>query len=442
MKFYFSSLGCDKNLVDAERMIGSLLDARFELTDDAGEAEVIVVNTCCFIDEAKEESIGEILRLAEYRKSGKARALVVSGCLAERYREEIFREIPETDAVLGTRSFHRIAEVVNEALNEKRPAVFDPQDAPLHEDGRRVLSTGGHYAFLKIAEGCDKHCTYCVIPSVRGPFRSVPVDQLVAEAKSLAGAGVKELILVAQEVTRYGLDLYGEKRLHCLLSELCKIRELAWIRVLYCYPEEIYPELLACMADEEKICKYLDLPIQHASDRILKKMGRKTNRAELTGIIEGIRERVPGITLRTTLIAGFPGETEEDHRELVGFVKEMRFDRLGVFAYSQEEGTPAAAYPDQVDADIKERRREELLLAQQEVSAKRGESLLGRETEVIIEGLLADEDILVGRTRADAPEVDGLIFFEKRNREYLSGEIVRARITGHTEYDVTGEIIE
>ncbi len=346
MKILFVSLGCDKNLVDSEVMIGLLGKKGFSFTDDETEADVIVINTCCFINDAKEESINTILEMAEYRKSGSCKALIVAGCLAQRYKQEIVDEIPEVDAVLGTTTYDAIVETVEKVLEGQKELHFEDIDRLVPEqEGARALTTGGHYAYLKIAEGCDKHCTYCIIPKVRGNYRSVPMEQLLKEARELAEGGVKELILVAQETTLYGKDIYGEKKLPELLKKLAEIGGIQWIRVLYCYPEEITEELIQVMRDEPKICHYLDLPIQHASDRILKRMGRRTTRADLHHIIGRLREEIPDICLRTTLITGFPGETREDHEELMRFVDDCEFDRLGVFTYSPEEDTRRQACP-------------------------------------------------------------------------------------------------
>ena len=370
MKLLCISLGCDKNLVDAERMLGSLSQDGYTFTDDEQEADVILVNTCCFINDAKEESVNTILEMAEYKKSGTCKALLVSGCMAQRYKEEILQEVPEVDGILGTTSYDEVSKVLAEALKGERVSDFhDLSELPETKmRSKRLVTTGGHYAFLKISEGCNKRCTYCIIPSLRGPYRSVPMEQLLAEAKELADQGVKELILVAQETTLYGVDLYGEKTLPKLLHELAQIDGIEWIRIQYCYPEEITEELIQAIKTEEKVCHYLDIPIQHASDAVLKRMGRRTNQAELRERIAHLREEIPDIALRTTLISGFPGETQEDHEELMRFVDEMEFDRLGVFAYSAEEDTPAAGYPDQVPQEVKEDRRDEIMELQQEIA--------------------------------------------------------------------------
>ena len=440
MNILFISLGCDKNLVDSEVMLG-LLDSRgYQIVDDETIADVIVVNTCCFIHDAKEESIQTILEMAEYKKTGRLKALVVTGCLAQRYQQEIIDEIPEVDAVLGTASYDKIAEAIDEALGGHTEMYLEDIDRLPQVSSKRLVTTGGHYAYLKIAEGCDKHCTYCIIPKVRGNFRSVPMEQLLKEAKELAEGGVKELILVAQETTVYGQDIYGEKSLHRLLRELCKIDGIQWIRLLYCYPEEIDANLIQVMKEEPKICHYLDLPIQHASDAILKKMGRRTSKAQLVDTIRTLREEIPDITLRTTLITGFPGETEEQHQELVEFVDEMEFDRLGVFTYSPEENTPAAEMPDQISEEVKEDRQAELMELQQEIAFDLAEDMIDREILVMIEGKVADENAYVGRTYRDAPNVDGLIFINT-DEELMSGDFAKVKVTGAMEYDLIGELM-
>lgn len=440
MNILFISLGCDKNLVDSEVMLG-LLDSRgYQIVDDETIADVIVVNTCCFIHDAKEESIQTILEMAEYKKTGRLKALVVTGCLAQRYQQEIIDEIPEVDAVLGTASYDKIAEAIDEALDGHTEMYLEDIDRLPQVSSKRLVTTGGHYAYLKIAEGCDKHCTYCIIPKVRGNYRSVPMEQLLKEAKELAEGGVKELILVAQETTVYGQDIYGEKSLHRLLRELCKIDGFQWIRLLYCYPEEIDANLIRVMKEEPKICHYLDLPIQHASDAILKKMGRRTSKAQLVDTIRTLREEIPDITLRTTLITGFPGETEEQHQELVAFVDEMEFDRLGVFTYSPEENTPAAEMPDQIPEEVKEDRQAELMELQQEIAFDLAEDMIDREVLVMIEGKVADENAYVGRTYRDAPNVDGLIFINT-DEELMSGDFAKVKVTGAMEYDLIGELM-
>ncbi len=443
MRIHLISLGCDKNLVDAEGMSGLLRAAGHELTDDDTKADVIIVNTCCFIGDAKEESINTILEAAKRKEDACAKALIVTGCLAERYREEIKAELPEVDAIVGTTAWPQIVSVIGEVTAAHAAPVERTQsiDAPIEDVRARVVSTPGHYAYLKIAEGCDKHCTYCVIPKVRGAYRSRPMEQLVAEAQTLAAGGVKELILVAQETTLYGADLYGKKSLPALLRALSGIDGIEWIRVLYCYPEEITDELIAEVRDNQKVCKYLDIPIQHAADGILKRMGRRTTHDELTAIVRKLRTEIPGIVLRTTLIAGFPGETEEDHQVLCDFVKELRFDRLGVFEYSKEEGTPAAAMKGQIRKNVKRARRNALMEIQQRISAERTASLVGKRFTVMVEGRLAEDNVLVGRTYMDAPDVDGL-FFVDSGAAPVSGTMLTAVVTNATEYDLYGEICD
>lgn len=440
MNILFVSLGCDKNLVDTEVMLGLLASRGHQMVDSEEIAGVIVINTCCFIHDAKEESIQTILEMAEYKKAGSCKALIVTGCLAQRYKQEIIDEIEEVDAVLGTTSYDKIVEAIDEALAGHTSVEMTDIDALPLVESKRLVTTGGHFAYLKIAEGCDKHCTYCIIPKIRGNFRSVPIERLLKEAEDLVAQGVKEIILVAQETTLYGKDLYGEKSLHKLLRELCKISGLRWIRILYCYPEEITDELIQVIKEEDKICNYLDLPIQHASDGILKRMGRRTSKEQLVEIIGKLRKEIPDIAIRTTLITGFPGETQEQHEELMEFVDEMEFDRLGVFTYSPEEDTPAAEMPDQIPEDVKEDRQAELMELQQEIAFDLAEEMIGREVLVMIEGKVADENAYVGRTYKDAPNVDGLIFVESEE-ELMSGDFARVRITGALEYDLMGEII-
>lgn len=440
MNILFISLGCDKNLVDSEVMLGLLAKEGYRITDDEQEADIVVINTCCFIHDAKEESIQTILDMGRYKQEGRLKVLIVTGCLAQRYQQEILEEIPEVDAVLGTASFAEIAEVINEALAGYNPVRMDDINRLPLPDVRRLVTTGGHYAYLKIAEGCDKHCTYCIIPKIRGDFRSVPMERLLEEAEYLVKQGVRELILVAQETTLYGVDLYGEKSLHKLVRGLCQIDGLRWIRILYCYPEEIYDELIDTIREEKKVCHYLDLPIQHASDEILRKMGRKTSKKQLTEIISTLRNKIPDIAIRTTLITGFPGETEEQHEELMEFIDNMEFDRLGVFPYSPEEDTPAAVMPNQISDEIKEERRAELMELQQDIVFEQAESMIGRELLVMIEGRITDENAYVGRTYKDAPNVDGLIFVNT-DEELMSGDFVKVVVTGASEYDLIGELM-
>lgn len=440
MKILFISLGCDKNLVDTEVMLGMLASRGYEMTNDEQEADIIVINTCCFIHDAIEESIQNILEMAEYKKNGSAKALIVTGCMAERYRQEILDEIPEVDEVLGTTAYDRILDAVDAALAGQHEVMTADLDALPLPETKRLVTTGGHFAYLKIAEGCDKHCTYCIIPKIRGNFRSVPMERLLKEAQDLAEQGVKELILVAQETTLYGKDLYGEKSLPKLLRELCKISGIRWIRILYCYPEEITDELIQVMKEEPKICHYLDLPIQHANDTILKRMGRRTSKQELIDIVQKLRKEIPDICLRTTLITGFPGETQEQHEEVMEFIDTLEFDRLGAFTYSPEEDTPAATFEDQIDEEVKEDRQADIMELQQEIAFDKAEDMIGREVLVMIEGKVADENAYVGRTYRDAPNVDGLIFINT-DVELISGDFAKVKVTGALDYDLIGELM-
>lgn len=440
MKILFISLGCDKNLVDTEVMLGMLASRGYEMTNDEQEADIIVINTCCFIHDAKEESIQNILEMAEYKKNGSAKALIVTGCMAERYRQEILDEIPEVDEVLGTTAYDRILDAVDAALAGQHEVMTADLDALPLPETKLLVTTGGHFAYLKIAEGCDKHCTYCIIPKIRGNFRSVPMERLLKEAQDLAEQGVKELILVAQETTLYGKDLYGEKSLPKLLRELCKISGIRWIRILYCYPEEITDELIQVMKEEPKICHYLDLPIQHANDTILKRMGRRTSKQELIDIVQKLRKEIPDICLRTTLITGFPGETQEQHEEVMEFIDTLEFDRLGAFTYSPEEDTPAATFEDQIDEEVKEDRQVDIMELQQEIAFDKAEDMIGREVLVMIEGKVADENAYVGRTYRDAPNVDGLIFINT-DVELISGDFAKVKVTGALDYDLIGELM-
>lgn len=441
MKIMFISLGCDKNLVDSEMMLGMLSEKGYTFTDDETQAEVIVVNTCCFIGDAKEESIQTLIEMGALKETANLKLLIAAGCLAQRYHDEIQTEIPEVDVILGTMSIDRIAEAVAQYEQPQKQNFLADINAEVVCGKKRVVTTGGHYAYLKIAEGCEKHCTYCIIPKVRGNYRSVPMEVLLEEARTLVENGVKELILVAQETTLYGRDLYGEKSLPKLLEALAKIPGLYWIRILYCYPEEITEELVETIRSQEKVCNYLDIPIQHASDEILRRMGRRTNQAQLREKIAMLREAIPDICLRTTLITGFPGETQEDHEELMRFVDEMEFDRLGVFTYSPEEDTPAAEFADRIDEEIKSDRQAEIMELQQEVAFDKAADMAGREVLVMIEGKVADENAYVGRTYKDAPNVDGLVFVNT-DRELMTGDFVPVKITGSYEYDLIGEIAD
>ena len=440
MNVCFISLGCDKNLVDSEVMLGLLRDAGYSLTETEEDAEVIVINTCCFIHDAKQESIDTILEMAEYKKDGRLKELIVAGCLAERYRKEIEEQIPEVDAMVGTTSYDAIVPVIESVIAGKAQSVFREMDALPLPDTKRVSTTGGYTNYLKIAEGCDKHCTYCAIPKMRGNYRSIPMERLIAEAEFLAEGGCRELILVAQETTLYGIDLYHKKSLVELIDRLAAISGISWIRLLYCYPEEITDELIERMKRGEKLCHYLDMPIQHASDQILHAMGRRTNRAELEKLIAKLRSEIPDIVLRTTLITGFPGETDKDHEELKDFIKKMRFDRLGVFPYSKEEGTPAAKRKDQILKKVKTKRQKELMHIQQQIAFENAEGMIGRVLDVMVEGKLVKEDVFLGRSYMDAPKVDGYIFFYGQD-EYLSGDFVRVKIMEAKGYDLIGKAI-
>ena len=441
MKVLFISLGCDKNLVDSEMMIGMLAEKGYSFTDDETEAEAVVVNTCCFINDAKEESVNTILEMAELKKSGQIKALIVAGCLAQRYREEIQTEIEEVDAIIGTSAIDAITEALDRVLAGGRENYFENLDKTPVTGKKRIVTTGGHYAYLKIAEGCNKHCTYCIIPKVRGNYRSVPMESLLEEAKTLAEGGVKELILVAQETTLYGTDLYGEKKLPQLLWKLAKIEELQWIRLLYCYPEEITDELIEVIRTEEKVCHYLDIPIQSGCDRILKRMGRRTDTGQIRGLVEKLRKEIPDICIRTTFITGFPGETQEDHEDTMYFVNEMEFDRLGVFTYSQEEDTPAAGMDEQIDDEVKVCRQEEMMELQQEIAFEAAQAMEGKILTVMVEGKIAEDDAYVTRTYKDAPGVDGYLFV-RTTRSLMSGDFIKVRVTGAHEYDLLGEPVE
>lgn len=438
MKIFFVSLGCDKNLVDSEMMLSILAQHGHTIVDDEKKADIIVVNTCCFILDAKEESIETILQMAELKKTGSLKGLIVTGCLGERYREEIQKEIPEVDSILGTNSFDKIADAIDSVTAKENRNYFRSLDEKPVCGYSRFVTTGGHFAYLKIAEGCDKHCTYCIIPKIRGNFRSVPMEVLLKEAGNLAEQGVKELILVAQETTVYGTDLYGEKRLPQLLRELAKIEGIQFIRLLYCYPEEITEELVAVMKEEPKICHYIDMPIQHASDAVLKRMGRRTNNQELRDVIALLRREIPDICIRTTLITGFPGETGEDFRCLEEFVEQMRFDRLGVFPYSREEGTAAARLKGQIPQFIKERRRNKIMKIQQRIAFEKAEEMVGKKMTVLIEGKLPEDHVYIGRTYKDAPNVDGMIFVNS-DRELMTSDVINVIVTESKDYDLIGE---
>ena len=457
MKLLMVSLGCDKNLTNTEEMMGLLAKEGYSFTDDEDEAEIIVVNTCCFIGDAKEESVNTILQMAEHKQSngGKCKVLAVCGCLAQRYAEEIRKEIEEVDVVIGTSAYENIAKAIADVLGEASENEKDSEGESVLKDGmylrdisylpdvktERLITTGGHYAYLKIAEGCDKHCTYCIIPKLRGSYRSVPMERIIEEAKTLAENGVKELILVAQETTLYGVDLYGKKTLPELLSKLNAIEGISWIRLLYAYPEEITDEIIEAIAVNEKVCHYIDMPIQSGSDPVLKRMGRRTSVEDIKNVVSKLRNRISDICIRTTLITGFPGETEEDHENTMNFVDEMCFDRLGVFTYSLEEDTPAYSLPNQIDEEVKKARRDDVMELQQEIVFDENEAMIGEELDAFIEGQVADQEAYVARTYKDAPGVDSYVFIET-SRSLMSGDIVKVRITGANEYDLIGELAD
>ena len=437
MKVLLISLGCDKNLVDSEVMLGLLNKAGHQLTNDETEADVVVVNTCAFISDAKEESINTIIEMGELKKTGKLKKLIVAGCLSQRYKDEIMKELPEIDVIIGTTNYDKIVE----AIGTDEESIVDDINYTPRPIAERIVTTNASMAYFKIAEGCNKLCTYCIIPHIRGRYRSMPMDSLIASAEKLASDGIKELVLVAQETTLYGVDLYGEKKLPKLLTKLSEIEGIEWIRLLYCYPEEITDELIEVMATNPKICHYVDIPIQHSENAILKRMGRRTSREDIVELVGRLRTAMPDIAIRTTLISGFPGETQELHDGLVDFVDECEFDRLGVFTYSPEEGTPAAEYEDQVDGELAAKWRDEIMELQQEISYEKNQQMIGSTQKVLIEGYLVDDDVYVGRTYRDAPGVDGIVFVSAPY-ELISGSFVDVKITEANEYDLTGVIVE
>ncbi len=437
MKVLLISLGCDKNLVDSEVMLGLLNKAGHQLTNDETEADVVVVNTCAFISDAKEESINTIIEMGELKKTGKLKKLIVAGCLSQRYKDEIMKELPEIDVIIGATNYDKIVE----AIGTDEESIVDDINYTPRPIAERIVTTNASMAYFKIAEGCNKLCTYCIIPHIRGRYRSMPMDNLIASAEKLASDGIKELVLVAQETTLYGVDLYGEKKLPELLTKLSEIEGIEWIRLLYCYPEEITDELIEVMATNPKICHYVDIPIQHSENAILKRMGRRTSREDIVELVGRLRTAMPDIAIRTTLISGFPGETQELHDGLVDFVDECEFDRLGVFTYSPEEGTPAAEYEDQVDGELAAKWRDEIMELQQEISYEKNQQMIGSTQKVLIEGYLVDDDVYVGRTYRDAPGVDGIVFVSAPY-ELISGSFVDVKITEANEYDLTGVIVE
>lgn len=435
MKIIMISLGCDKNLVDSEFMLGAVLDNGYELTDDETLADIIIINTCCFIHDAKEESIETILEMAEYKKHGSCKGLIVCGCLAQRYHDEIIKEIPEVDAIIGTTGHDDIIKAINDVIDKKFSSVMKDINYLTPQNTRRVFSTGTEYSYLKIAEGCNKHCTYCIIPKLRGSYRSVPMEDLLKQAVYLADNGVRELIIVAQETTLYGTDLYGEDKLPELLNRLCQVDGIEWIRLLYAYPEDITEQLIDVMKKQPKICNYIDMPIQHGADSILKRMGRRTSKEDILNKIALLRREIPDITIRTSLITGFPGETDEEHKELLDFVNEVKFDRLGVFIYSEEEDTPAASYDNQVDERVKQKRYDELMQAQQQIAFDNAKKHIGKVMDIIIEGEIPEDNIYIGRTSMDAPKIDGCVFLPLTGG-YITGDIIKAEITEAVDYDL------
>ena len=437
MKVLLISLGCDKNLVDSEVMLGLLNKAGHELTNDETEAEAVVINTCAFISDAKEESINTIIEMGRLKKTGRLKKLIVAGCLSQRYKDEIMKELPEIDVIIGATNYDKIVE----AIGTDEDAIVDDINYTPKPVSERIVTTNASMAYFKIAEGCNKLCTYCIIPHIRGRYRSIPMDRLLASAEKLAADGIKELVLVAQETTLYGVDLYGGKKLPELLTKLSDIEGIEWIRLLYCYPEEITDELISVMAENPKICHYIDIPIQHSENEILRRMGRKTSREDIVSLVSKLRTAMPDIDIRTTLISGFPGETQELHDGLVDFVDECEFDRLGVFTYSPEEGTPAAGYEDQVDGELAAKWRDEIMELQQEISYEKNQELIGSIQRVLIEGYLVEDDVYVGRTYRDAPGVDGIVFVSAPY-ELMSGSFVDVKITEANEYDLTGVIVE
>lgn len=447
MNILMVSLGCDKNLCDSEAMLGLLAKHSYNITNDEQEADAIIVNTCSFIKDAMEESVNTVLEMAKLKQQN-LKYLIVTGCMAQRFKDEIFDEIPEIDACLGTSSFDKILDVIEEL--KARDGIEDAEEISVYDDidrlatiteSNKVITSGTFMGYLKIAEGCDKFCTYCVIPHIRGHYRSVPMEQLLKEAEYMASQGIEELVLVAQETTCYGKDLYGEKRLHVLVHELAKIDGIKWIRLMYCYPEEIYDELIDCFKDEPKLLHYIDMPMQHSEDAILKRMGRRTDRASIETVIGKLREAAPDIAIRTSLIAGFPGETQEDHEALMAFLDEQELDRVGVFTYSREDGTPAATFENQIDEETAEQWRNEIMELQQEISLDKNEAFVGKIMQVIIEGYSSDDDVYVGRTYRDAPGVDGLVFVNC-DYELMSGQIVDVRINEVGPYDMIGGIVD
>ncbi len=441
LKIYIESLGCPKNLIDSEIMSGLLTQQRFQITNNVQETDIIIVNTCAFIEDAKQESINTIIELSKLKKEGNCKLLIVSGCLGERYAEELALELPEVDVIIGTGDFPEIVDFVDKALQGKKVIRFGNANIEIPENLPRILSTPAYTAYVKIAEGCNNYCTYCIIPKLRGPYRSRKIENIILEVEELAKKGVKEIVLIAQDTTKYGVDLYGEIKLSELLQKLCEIEPIKWIRLLYCYPENISDQLINIISLENKICKYLDLPIQHCNDEILKKMNRRTNKRKIISIIEKLRKKIPNIQIRTSLIVGFPGETEVQFDELKQFVIDLKFDKLGVFTYSQEEDTPAANFPDQISEDIKQKRKEEIMLIQKEISLEKNKEKIDNIYDILIEEKLEGESIYTGRTMYDTPEVDGIVYIYT-NKNLKPGSWEKVRIFDALEYDLLGESID
>ncbi|MCT4611786.1 MAG: 30S ribosomal protein S12 methylthiotransferase RimO [Clostridia bacterium] len=441
MKIAFVSLGCDKNLVDSENMLGLIEKEGFEIISDETEADVLIVNTCAFIHDAKEESVNTIIELGEYKESGNCKSLIVCGCLSERYRQELIKLLPEVDAIVGTTNFYEIVNVIKDSLEGKDVDLTGDIDAPIMSDMPRLLTTSGHYAYLKIAEGCDNFCTYCIIPKLRGKFRSRNKEDILREAEELVKSGVKELILVAQDVTSYGTEMYEDYGLHNLVKDLCKIEELKWVRLLYCYPEKVTDELIEVIKTEDKVVKYIDMPIQHINNSVLKRMNRKTSKEQIENLINKLRKEVEGICIRTTLIVGFPGETQEQYEELASFAREFKLDRLGAFAYSREEDTPADKLDGHLEEEIKNERQEDVMMIQQDIAKELSDKMVGKEIEVVIEGKMADENVYIGRSYKDAPDVDGCVFIESEE-EILTGEFAKVKVLSANDYDLIAEIVE
>ncbi|MDO7787457.1 30S ribosomal protein S12 methylthiotransferase RimO [Desulforamulus aquiferis] len=441
-KVGFVSLGCPKNLVDSEVMLGILKDSGFEITSKEENADVLIVNTCGFIEPAKEESIRHILELAKYKEAGKCKVLVVAGCLAQRYSSELLEEMPEIDALVGPEHVQEISDIVNKALGQERISHISEPQFIYNEHLPRLLSTPHYTAYVKVAEGCDNRCAYCAIPDIRGKFRSRPIESIEVEVKNLVAKGVKEVILIAQDTTRYGLDLYGKYSLDILLNRLGKVTGLRWIRIMYCYPNRFTNELIDIIAETPTICKYIDLPIQHASDKILSAMGRPVNQEQIRSLVKDLRKKIPGVVLRTSFIVGFPGESENDFQELLAFMKEMKFDRAGVFTYSQEEGTPAATMTDQISDDVKQERYHRAMSLQKDIALAHNQARIGQVLEVLVEELVeGSRNIYIGRSSLDAPEIDGTVEFSSP-RELSVGDIVKVTINRALEYDLMGELAQ